>query len=355
MELKNRIVMPPMVCFGFAGGDGLVTPKNIEHYEARAKGGAGLIVVEATCVHPEGRLSPNQLGLWADEQIEGFHKLANVCHQFGAKIMVQLHSAGLMVSKGVNLSPVAPSNYTGTSRMGGKISARELTLPEISSIQGYFEAAAIRAKAAGLDGVELHGAHGYLISQFFSPRVNQRQDRYGGNLDSRTRFASEIIGKIRAAVGPDFIISCRIGCNEPDLDSSIRIAQNLEAAGLDLLHVSTGLDTGPGVEQVPFPVPDGFSFNWVVYGGTEIKKKVKIPIIAVNGIRTPEQADYLIEKNLADLAAIGKGLLVNPDWANQAQEHLEVSTCLDCKVCAYFRPGGVCPAVKKKQKAETAG
>jgi 2,4-dienoyl-CoA reductase-like NADH-dependent reductase (Old Yellow Enzyme family) len=235
--------------------------------------------------------------------------------------------------------------------MGGPISARALTVPEIAKIQDQFAAASSRAKQAGLEGVELHGAHGYLISQFLSPVINKRQDAYGGSPVKRARFAAETINKIRKSVGKDFIISCRIGCNEPDLESAIENAKILEAAGLDLLHVSTGVETpmtGPG----PYPVPQDFKFNWVVWGGTQIKKNVKIPVIVVNGIRTPEQAGYLVENNLADMAAIGKGLLVNPDWANEALQKQKVATCLDCKVCSYFRrDGGECAGKAAKVKA----
>ena len=338
-EIKNRVVMPPMVCFGMTKADGLVTEKNIEHYTARAKGGVGLIVVEATCVNKEGRLSPTQLGLWEDSQIEGFSELAAACHRYGARVMVQIHSAGLMTAKGVTEDLVAPSEYSGKSRMGGDITARALTHAEMIKIEDQFAAAALRAKKAGLDGVELHGAHGYLISQFLSPVINKRKDLYGGKAENRARFAVEIIDKIRKATGKDFIISCRIGCNEPGLENGIENAKILEAAGLDLLHVSTGFEapmSGPG----PYPVPQDFKYNWVVYGGTQIKKHVKIPVIVVNGIRTPEQAGYLIENNLADFAALGKGLLVNPDWANEAQQKQKVATCIDCKVCSYFRRGG---------------
>jgi NADPH2 dehydrogenase len=341
-EIKNRVVMPPMVCFGMTAENGLVSEKSIEHYTARAKGGVGLIVVEATCVNKEGRLSPTQMGLWEDSQIDGFRKLAAACHQYGAKVMVQIHSAGLMAPKSVTADLSAPSEYTGKSRMGGPISARALTVPEITKIQDQFAAASLRAKQAGLEGVELHGAHSYLISQFLSPVINKRQDAYGGSPVKRARFAVETINKIRKSVGKDFIISCRIGCNEPDLESAIENAKILEAAGLDLLHVSTGVET-PMTGAGPYHVPQDFKFNWVVWGGTQIKKNVKIPVIVVNGIRTPEQAGYLVENNLADMAAIGKGLLVNPDWANEALQKQKVATCLDCKVCSYFRrDGGEC-------------
>ena len=349
LTVKNRIVMPPMVCFGYSGEDGIPTEKNLSHYEARARGGVGLIIIEATCVSKIGRLANMQLGLWADNQVEGFTKIARACKPFGATILVQIHHAGLGAPKSVTTDPVAPSDYHGQARFGGGISARALTSHEIHRIQDEFVAAAVGAKKAGLDGVELHGAHGYLISQFLSPEINQRRDSYGGSLENRSRFAAEIIAKIKAAAGKGFIIGCRMGCNEPDLESSIAIAKILEKSGVDLLHVSSGMTTLFSAEpEVPFPVPPDFNYSWITYGASQVKRNVGVPVIAVNGIRTPAQAAYLVENNLADFTSIGKGLLVDAEWANKAQQNREVTTCIDCKVCAYFRPGATCPPTGAK-------
>jgi NADPH2 dehydrogenase len=349
VTIKNRIVMPPMVCIGWAGEDGLVTGKHIEHYEARAKGGVGLIIVEATCVSVNGRLADRQLGLWSDAQIDGFRNIASVCHKYGARILVQLHHAGLGTPRSVSPEMIAPSKIEGPSDFPfAQLTARALTLEEIKNIQADFVAAAVRANKAGFDGVELHGAHGHLISEFFSPLTNRRQDVYGGTIENRTRFVSEIISAIRKVNGEDFIIGCRMGSNDPDLINGIEIALRLEKAGVDLLHVSTGMTT---IFHTDSPenheVPADFKYNWRVYWGTEIKKKVKVPVVVVNGIRTPEQADYLIEHNMADFVAIGKGLLADPDWANKAQHKLHVTGCKSCKTCSYFRQGGVCPPEPK--------
>jgi NADPH2 dehydrogenase len=345
VTIKNRIVMPPMVCFGYGVEQGLVTEEILKHYEARAKGGVGLIIVEATCVDEKGRLSPRQLGLWSDYQIDGFSKIAEVCHKHGARVLVQIHHAGVATAPGITDDAVSASDYTATAMMGRrKISARALTVEEIYTIQGKFVEAALRARAAGLDGIELHGAHGYLISQFHSPMVNKRKDEYGGSAENRARFAAEIIRGIRKAAGDGFIIDIRMGCNEPDLESSIEIAGEMEKAGVDVLHVSSGMTTLTGMHADETPrVPEGFPYSWIIYGGTEIKKHVSVPIIVVNGIRTPEQASYLIENDLADFTAIGKGLLVDPEWANKAKQSLEVVPCIDCKTCAYFRTENACP------------
>jgi NADPH2 dehydrogenase len=345
-KIKNRIVMPPMVCAGFTEEDGLLTIKNIERYRERARGGVGLIIVEATCVDPAGKLSKTQLGLWSDDQIRGFSRLAEYCHEHEAKVLVQIHHAGLAVAEGVTADPLAPSDFEGKSKVGRDIKARALTLDEIHQLQDKFVAAALRAQKAGLDGVELHGAHGYLISQFFSPLINKRQDEYGGSLINRARFAAELIARIRQATGPDFLITCRIGCDEPDIQGSIALAQELEKAGVDMLHISTGITNFLAGETLHPAVPPYFHYNWIVYGGTLVKEKVKVPVIVVNSIRTPLEATYLVEQGYADFVAVGRGLLVDHEWANKGQKYLPVVTCNQCKACAYRIQGNRCPQTK---------
>ena len=342
--------MPPMVTFDYLEENGLFTEEHVTHYEERAKGGVGLIIIEATCVNKNGRLADRQLRLWSDKYVDGFSKIAEACHKYGAKVLLQIHHAGLKAPKSSSVDIVAPSNYDEKLDLkNSSISARALTVNEIHGLQKDFIDAAVRAKKAGLDGVELHGAHGYLISQFLSPIVNKREDLYGRNVINRARFATEIITGIREATGNDFIIGCRMGSNEPDLRTSIELAKNFEKAGADLLHVSFGF--GPiAMAQSDLPmVPEDFKHNWIVYGGTEIKRNVNIPVIVVNGIKTPEQASDLIENDLADFVAVGRGLLVDAEWVNKAQQANTILTCLDCKVCVWFKSGNSCPG-KRVQK-----
>jgi NADPH2 dehydrogenase len=350
LKFKNRIVMPPMVCAGFTGEDGLFSLKNIERYRDRARGGVGLIIIEATCINKTGRLSPTQMGLWSDDQIKGFSQIAGYCREYDTRVLVQLHHAGLFAAGGVTEDPVAPSDFQGVSKTNQNVRARALTLAEIGVLQDEYVAATLRAQKAGLDGIELHGAHGYLISQFFSPLINKREDDYGGSLRNRSRFATEIIAKIRQATGPDFIISCRIGCDEPDIESSIRIAQLLEKAGVDLLHISTGVNYFLAGETVHPVIPAHFHYNWIVYGGTLIKERVKVPVIVVNGIRTPTEATYLVQNNYADFVAIGRGLLVDEEWANKGKKYEQVTICQQCKACSYRIPGNRCPKTKIKKR-----
>lgn len=332
--VKNRVVLPPMVCFGWAGEDGLVSGRHKCHYSARAAGGTGIIVVEATCVSPEGRLSMDQLGLWNDAQIPGMKSLADACHAEGVLPLVQIHHAGLKTVRKSVAVPMGPSVISGKPDAGGA-----LTIEEITGIINAFTMAAVRAKTAGFAGVELHGAHGYLLSQFASPLDNQRTDAYGGSLENRLRLHVEIGRSIRAACGDDFILSIRIGCNEPDLDGGVAVAKHLEENGFDMLHVSaSGHDDGQP------SVPERFPYNWIVWGGAAIHKAVGIPVIVVNDIRTPERAQWLVENGWADFVAIGKDYLTDARWGAKAQSGEPIISCLHCKKgCRWFSSGDRCP------------
>ena len=334
-KIKNRVVVPPMVCFGYAETNGFVTKANIAHYEALAMGGPGLIILEAHAVEEKGKLTNDQLGIWSDLHIEGLKRIAEACHKQDVIAMVQIHHAGLQTPKNVSTSAIAPSDYDKDGRI-----ATAMTLDEIKRIEEAFLKAAIRARKAGFHGIELHGAHGYLIDQFMSPITNHRQDEYGGSIENRMRFGLEVVGMIKAELGKDFILGYRMGGNEPTLEEGIVIAKALEEKGVDLLHVSAGIagDTIP-------EVPKDFPYNWIVYCGTQIKQAVKIPVIVVNGIRTSAQASFLIENNLADFVAIGKAQLVDKNWANKVSANKEPNPCLNCAKCAWFSDGRKCPGI----------
>lgn len=333
LVIKNRIVLPPMVCFGASGQDNLVSENNIRHYEAIAKGGAGLIIVEATAVSKDGRLSDDQLGIWDDKFIDGLSKIVAVCHEHHAKVFLQIHHAGLRSPLSVKEDRVSSSDYDD-----GKVSARALTPDEITQIHGDFVAGAIRAEKAGFDGIELHGAHGYLFTQFFSRKVNKRTDDYGGNLDNRLKIVRDIYKDIKGNVSDDFIVGIRMGCNENGLEASIEMAKYFEHMGMDYLHVSTGFDHTP----MDVELPQDFPCNWIVYGATKIKEQVSIPVIGVNSIKTREQAQYLIDHSLVDFVAIGRAQLADPEFANHIKEDTIVS-CLGCKPCGWFSKADNCP------------
>lgn len=332
--VKNRIVMPPLVCFGWADNDGFETVDRSVHYGKRAKGGTGFIVVEATGISKEGRIVDTELGLWKDEHIPQFEKMAKSCHEEDSVIVVQLVHAG-MKSVGNPVYSASPVDVKNKECL-------EMTLEQIEKVKRDFVEASIRAKKAGLDGVEIHGAHGYLLSQFASKETNKRTDKYGGSLDNRLRLPIEIVQEVRKATGDDFIICYRFGVNDPTMEEDKYFAKKLEDLGVDILNVSAGI----GANDIE--VPKDYPFSFVTYMGTEIYKVVDIPVACVFGIREPKQAEYLLESDMVDMVAVGKGLLADPEWTNKGISGENVNVCYECKPkCKYLVDGAKCPWYNK--------
>lgn len=347
---KNRIVMPPMVCPGWSDDNGFVSDMHVRHYEARARGGIGLIIVEACSVNKSGRAFNTQLGIWDDKHIEGLKRISDTCKNFGAHVVVQINHMGLKTHQSISDMALGPSECPALSNR-----TKAMTISEIHNLQKDYINAAERAYKAGYDGIELHGAHGMLLEQFLLPCINQRSDEYGGNLQNRLRFVGEIISNIRKKLGSEFILGYRMGCNIPGLHDGIEAAHTLEKLGIDMLHVSRGglaalelqnpdlLKTRAFLTGETPDVPEGFNYNWIVFGASEIKRNVKIPLIAVNDIRTPERAEDILKNGFADFIAIGKDLLTDPDWANKAFERKEPRYCLRCKNCKRYIKPELCP------------
>jgi 2,4-dienoyl-CoA reductase-like NADH-dependent reductase (Old Yellow Enzyme family) len=336
--IKNRIVFPPVVCFNYSDETGIASVRNVMHYRQIAAGGPGIVITEATAVWKDGRLAPFQLGIWSDEHIPGMRKIANAVKAEGALSILQIHHAGLLTSDKVSDVAKAPSADPGNPR------SMALGIEEIEEIREAFIAAAARAKMAGFHGVELHGAHGYLLNQFASSLFNKREDKYGRGLNEKLKLATDIIHGIRKQCGNDFIIGYRLGANSPTLDDGIEIAKKLEKAGVDLLHVSHG----GSLQNLP-RTPKGYEFNWIVFSGTVIKTHVKIPVIVVNEIKTPERAEWLIENNHADFVALGRPQLADPEWVNHVMNNEEIVRCMSCKPkCRWYEDSGLCPARKKR-------
>ncbi len=336
----NRLVMPPMVCFNWSDENGFVTDEHIQHYKKRGLGQVGLVIVEATAISKIGRLAPSQLGIWDHDQVEGLAKISEAIGTQGTKSLLQIHHAGDKAPKSVAPEPLAPSTY---DLQDGR-STKALTLGEIKGIQKEFLLAALRAEEAGYDGIEIHGAHGYLINQFLSPLTNLREDLYGGSFQNRLRFVRELLSLLKDNLPDNFIIGYRHGGNTPTLAEGIEISKELEKMGVDLLHISAGIATE---EDLPKP-PEDFPYSWIVYSGVETKKQVNIPVIVVNGIRTPEEAEPLIEKGLTDFVAVGRGLLVDSQWVLKGEKGQSVNPCLRCKPrCFYMIDGKECPQYSK--------
>lgn len=334
--LKSPIIFPPAVCFNWSDEKGYETIDRSKHYGIRAKGGTGLIIIEATGIMPEGLIVKKQLGLWEDGQIEQFEKIASACHAHDTKVIVQLVHAGSKSSGDVVYGPSSLSLETK--------SCLELTTESIAQITQNFVDAAVRAERAGLDGIEIHGAHGYLLNQFTSSKTNLRTDAYGGSLENRLRFPFEVLQAIKAATSDTFIISYRFGVNDPTFVEDIYFAKSLEEKGVHLLNVSSGIPYGS------YAVPESFQFSNTTYLGVAIKAHVNIPTACVYGIRQPEQAQALLDSGTIDCVAVCKGILSDPEWANKFHFGGTVDACYDCKPnCRYASDGFQCPWMKKAQ------
>ncbi len=330
ITLKNRIVLPALGT-NFATSKGYVTPRLIEYYKTRAKGGVGLIIVEGTSVRKDGRGFIFQLSISEDGMIPGLKELTSAIKAEGARVIIQLHHGGRNTDSSISgVQPVAPSSVRSPV---GKETPRALSKGEIATLIETFAQCAFRAKEAGFDGVELHGAHEYLISQFLSPYSNFRQDEYGGSPEGRWRFAIEIVEEIRKRTGPDFLISFRISADEyvPQglkLEETIPIAKALVKAGVDVINVSGGVYETPHLIIPPMPFKQGVHLHL----SKAMKAAISVPVIGVGRILTPEFANEAIEKELVDLVAIGRGLVADPNWPIKAMEGRtdEICPCVGC-------------------------
>lgn len=323
VDIKNRICVPPMVCFGWNGDDGMVTEKSVNHYRNIAKGGAGLVIQEATCISRQGRLSGDQLGIWEDAQIPGLKKIVDAVHEEGTPIFVQIHHAGV-ISSGEDR--VCPSDYD-VEHKGIMKHGRGLTVEEIHEIEEAYIQAVRRAWEAGYDGVELHGCHSYLLSQFMNRRVNKRTDEY--NADGML-ILKNILEGIRKVTPESFIVGIRLGAFEPTIEDGIAHAKWLEEHGIDFINVSYGFS------QDADPVrPENYPFAAAVYGGKRIKEAVSVPVFAVYGIQNGEMAEAALEDTKADMINIGRGVLVNYNWADDVKEGKDPGKCLYCQKCIW--------------------
>jgi len=341
--LQNRIVMPGLASF-LIEDDGAITDKTVEHYRRRAAGGPAMVIVEACAVSPEGIVSPHQARIYDDRFIEGLARIAAAMKSEGAVPAVQIHHGGRQTSaRVIHQQPVAPSPIPCPSIRGD---VTPLTIDGIQTLIRQFGDAAARSVAAGFELIEIHGAHGYLVNQFLSRFSNIRDDAYGGNIAGRTRFAEEIVREVRDRVGQAFPISFKISAMEfvkdgLDVDESIRILKILIHAGVDVVQVSAGNDATPEWICQPMFMEKACLAG---YAG-EIKKALNVPIMAVGRINDPLVADELIEKGMADLICIGRGLLADPEMPKKAKEGRldDIRRCIACNTCmeSIFRRGRV--------------
>ncbi len=313
LSLENKIVMPPMAR-DKSTKNGKPKKELIDYYEKRASG-VGLVIVEHAYVEKRGKLSKNQLGIHKDELIPELEKIVETIHEKNSPTILQLNHAGAVAKKEIiGKRPLAPSRVNYTEEI-----PKILELKEIQQIKESFVQAAERAEKAGFDGIEVHGAHGFLLNQFMSPITNNRMDVYGGNQENRIRLPLQIVREIKDK-NSDLDLFFRLGADDRrpggiDREKGKYIASKLENAGVDVLDISGGLC---GSNPKDLSNKQGF----FVPLASEMKKVVKIPVIGVGGITNPEYAEDVIKSGKVDLVAIGRELIRNPNWSEKAKKSL---------------------------------
>jgi 2,4-dienoyl-CoA reductase-like NADH-dependent reductase (Old Yellow Enzyme family)/thioredoxin reductase len=335
LELKNRIVMPAMGT-SLASANGEASDEIIRYYEERAEGGCGLIITEIARIDDfTGIGTPCQLCVNDLKFIPRLEKLARAVHRHDTKIFIQLHHPGRENhARLIGGRQIVGPSAVMSSAIGEM--PRELTTEEVENLVKQFVFGAYVAKSAGMDGVEIHGAHGYLVGQFLSPLSNLRTDKYGGSFEGRLRFLTEIVVGIKNTCGKQFPISVRIDGDEflPggfDLEQAASTAKYLESLGVDVINVSAGTYETVNTIIEPIAYPQG----WKKHLSAAIKKAVSIPVIACDVIRKPDFAEALLEEGNLDFVAVGRGQLADPQWGVKAQggREKDIRQCISCLYC----------------------
>ena len=331
LEVRNRLWVSPMCQYSVEQQDGVPTPWHLVHLGSFARGGAGAVIVEATGVVPEGRISPQDLGLWNDAQRDAFRPIVDFVHSQGAAAGVQLAHAGRKASTYRTWAPErgsVPVTAGGWPTVGpsaiafpGYAEPEALSTEGIGDVVAAFAAAARRAVDAGFDLVELHAAHGYLLHQFLSPLSNTRTDAYGGSLENRARALLEVLDAVRAEVGDAFPVVVRVSATDwadggLTLEETERVARWAAEHGADLVDVSSGGTTADAV----IPVGPGYQ----VPLATAIRAAADVPVAAVGMIDQPHQAEQIVATGLADVVLAGREWLRDPNFGLRAAAALGV-------------------------------
>jgi len=328
LELRNRVVMPPMCQYSVTNKDGIATDWHYNHYVSRAIGGAGLIIIEMTDVDPDGRITDFDLGLWSDDQMPALARIVEACHQYGAKVGIQIAHAGRKAEDAQ--VPVAPSAIPFDKHSK---TPRELSTEEVKQIVEKFRLAVQRAVKIGVDTIELHAAHGYLIHQFQSPLTNHRKDEYGKDL---TLFGKEVIQAAKSVMPGDMPLIMRISAKEYveggyGIKEAIEFSKQYQTAGVDIFHVSAGGEGAIAAHGKP-----GAHVAYQVPLAREIKQALDVQVIAVGRLDEPLLANAVIGNEEADLVAVGRGMLRNPYWTLEAATILNKETSIPKQYAAGF-------------------
>lgn len=312
--LKNRVVMPPMATYR-AGFSGELTKELIDHYLARAEASVGLIILEHSFINHQGRVNMRQTGIHSEELLGSLSELTRRVHAAGGAVGIQLNHGGTASRREVTgAHPAGPSCIMHPR---GTDMPREMSKEEIHRVVLDFGRAAVLAKRADFDMVEIHGAHGYLLNQFLSPLTNHRMDDYGGSREKRIRMLLEVVEEVRLAVGKDYPIFFRLGGDDRmfgglTVADAHWVALRLVRSGVDVLDLSGGLGGYDGEGQ-----------GYFVYLAEAIKPVVDIPIMISGGIKEPSFANYLVESGKTDLVGVGRALLEDPLWVQKAVEQIK--------------------------------
>lgn len=338
MVVPNRVFMPPMGS-NLAQLDGSPSPQHEAYYALRAQGGAGLITIENVCIDfPLGTNGTTQLRFDNDQYLPGFYRLVEGMHAHGACVSVQINHAGASAWPG-RLGGLQPVSASAIPTKSGALT-RPLTVEEIHAIVQKYGEAALRAKRAGCDCVEIHAGHMYLLSQFFSPLTNHRTDEFGGSRENRARFATLVAAEIRRCVGPAFPVVIRVSADEMlpggnTMDDTLEMLSYL-IDNVDIINVSAGLPDSIEFQIDKMSLEDG----WRAYMARTVRERFGKPVIASGNIRDPQVAERLLAEGTADLIAIGRGLIADPFWpakVRAGKEHL-LRRCISCNIgCADNR------------------
>ena len=339
MVLENRAVRSA-TWEGLADKDGGVTPSLIDRMVALARGGVGLIITGHAFINKNGQSGPGQLGAYRDELLPGLTKLATAVHENNGRIILQLaHGGFFAMEKLTGEAPLAPSLVPEMA----KSPRREMTLQDIQELAGAFAAAAGRAKAAGFDGVQIHAAHGYLLSQFLSPAFNRRNDEYGGSIENRARFLIEALRAIRLSVGSDYPVLVKMNVRDfidggLTLADSLTVASLLAEEGIDAIELSGGFLNGGKLSPSRMGID---TEDKEAYFGEEAKafrKRVSVPLILIGGTRSFGVAERLIADGIVDCVSFCRPLIREPDLINRwKSENFARAACISCNRC--FGPG----------------
>jgi 2,4-dienoyl-CoA reductase-like NADH-dependent reductase (Old Yellow Enzyme family) len=354
MKLANRFVRSA-TWEGMAAADGACTPRLTEHMAELARGGVGLIITGHAYVRPEGQAGPWQLGIYRDELVEGLKEMTGVAHDHGSRIVLQIAHSGHMANPKLTGQPaLAPSAVAGFA----EIPPREMNATDVEATADAFGQAARRAREAGFDGVQLHVAHGYLLSQLLSPAFNQRFDEYGGTVENRARATLAVLGRVRSEVGNNYPVLAKI--NSQDFlagglseDDSLRAALLLERAGIDAVEVSGGTmlsgDLIPPRAKINTEEKEAYFRD----AAKRFKESLRIPVILVGGVRSFGLAERLVQEGYTDYISMSRPFIREPDLVRRWQSgDLRRAACVSDNQCfgAGMSGEGIYCVVERKQQ-----